>query len=272
MAAGGRPGWPGQGYGRGVAPISLQMYTVRELTTEGRHAAVLQEIAAIGYQGVEGGADFGLSRKEFRWLVEDLGMCVSSTWGPVPESDAAVQELMDIAGELGTDNLVGGLWIPDFESEEAVWRTAERIAYGLPALRKAGLSYSLHNHWMEFEPLGAGLKIDLLARLCPELLFEVDVYWAANFGANDPAEQVRRLRDRIELLHVKDGPLERGQPHVAVGSGKMDVPAVLGAADPGRLRWLVVELDDCATDMMQAVRESHGYLVGNGLAAGARAV
>ena len=38
------------------------------------------------------------------------------------------------------------------------------------------------------------------------------------------------------------------------------------------LRWNVVELDSCDTDMLTAVRDSYQYLVGKGLARGNRAV
>jgi len=255
-----------------MTPISIQLYTVREEAKDGRHPEIFRQIAEAGYKGVEGGAGYGLDRREFRAMVEDLGMVVSSTWGPVPENDEAVQELMDAAGELGTKNLVGGLWIEDFEDEDAIRRTADRLNYGLPALRRAGLSYSLHNHWMEFEPLGNRLKVDLLADLCPDLLFEIDIYWCTNFGVNNAKEQVRKLRDRVELLHVKDGPQVKGRSHVAVGQGTINVPEALAEADPDRLRWLVVELDECDTDMMAAVRSSYDYLVGNGLASGNRAV
>jgi hypothetical protein len=55
---------------------------------------------------------------------------------------------------------------------------------------------------------------------------------------------------------------------LAVGSGKMDVPAVINAADPKVLQWLVVELDNCATDMLTAVAQSYAYLTHNGLAQG----
>jgi hypothetical protein len=69
-------------------------------------------------------------------------------------------------------------------------------------------------------------------------------------------------------LHIKDGPLVRDAPMVAVGSGKMDIPSVVAAADPAVLRWLIVELDTCATDMLEAVGKSYGYLVSKGLAKG----
>ena len=40
--------------------------------------------------------------------------------------------------------------------------------------------------------------------------FEIDTYWAANFGACDPAEQVSKFKARTPLLHIKDGPLDQG--------------------------------------------------------------
>ena len=39
-------------------------------------------------------------------------------------------------------------------------------------------------------------------------------------------------------------------------------------AGAGVTEWMVVEIDSCATDMMEAVERSYKYLVGNKLAAG----
>jgi hypothetical protein len=57
---------------------------------------------------------------------------------------------------------------------------------------------------------------------------------------------------------------------VAVGKGKMPTRKVIDAADANVLPWLVVELDACATDMLQAVRDSYDWLIGEGLARGRR--
>jgi len=79
---------------------------------------------------------------------------------------------------------------------------------------------------------------------------------------------VRQYAKRIPCLHIKDGPLVQGKPHTAVGKGKMKMAPIIAAADPKVLEWLIVELDECATDMMQAVRDSYAYLTGEGLAEG----
>ena len=104
----------------------------------------------------------------------------------------------------------------------------------------------------------------------PDVFSEMDTYWASNFGRVDVPALVAKHAGRLPILHLKDGPLVQGEPHTAVGGGKMDVPALVNAADPNVLQWLVVELDDCATDMMQAVRDSYEYLTGQGLAEGNR--
>ena len=97
---------------------------------------------------------------------------------------------------------------------------------------------------------------------------------SANWTSTGPPSPVRTPprssppQARLPLLHIKDGTLEKDAPHVAVGSGKLDMPAIIGAADPNVLEWLMVELDNCATDMTEAVRQSYAYLTGQGLGAG----
>ena len=117
-------------------------------------------------------------------------------------------------------------------------------------------------------PIEGRLPYHVLYEQCPDLLFEVDTYWASNFGACDPAEEVAKVNDRAPLLHIKDGSNERNRAHVAVGDGVMDIPAIIGAADEAVLEWVVVELDACDTDMLEAIQRSYVYLTETDLATG----
>ncbi len=85
------------------------------------------------------------------------------------------------------------------------------------------MRFGYHNHWWEFDVEGGRFKYDLLMEQAPDIFGELDIYWAANFGAVKVPEVVKKYRSRMPLLHVKDGPLVKDQPHVAVGAGKMDV-------------------------------------------------
>jgi sugar phosphate isomerase/epimerase len=106
----------------------------------------------------------------------------------------------------------------------------------------------------------------MLDYLDKSVLFELDVYWVTTAGAN-PAAIVKELGQRAPLLHIKDGPCVKGQPMTAVGDGKVDVAAV-AQASAATAKWMIVELDSCATDMLAAVKKSYGYLVGKGFARG----
>lgn len=249
-----------------MTPLSVQLYSLREAADEdlGR---VLERLAAIGYQGVEPFALHGMTPEAFKARVEDLGMAVSSSHHPWANR-AATSEVVDTVGALGLTRACGGFEPEDFKDMDAVKRTADTVNAIIDALAPHGIDLFLHNHWWEFLPVGDRLGFEHIAERCPRVLFEIDTYWAANFGAVDAPAQIRRVKDRVPLLHVKDGPLIKGMAHVAAGDGKMDIRGVLGAADPNVLEWAIVELDACDSDMMTAVERSYRYLTRHGLAAG----
>jgi sugar phosphate isomerase/epimerase len=95
---------------------------------------------------------------------------------------------------------------------------------------------------------------------------QVDTYWVQVGGA-DPASVVAGLGDRVRSLHIKDGPADGiSSPNSAVGSGVMDVPAIVAANSS--VQWHIVELDACATDMTDAVAQSYRYLTEQELSRG----
>ena len=249
-----------------MKPLSVQLYSLREECAED-FDAVLERVAAIGYRGVEPFHLFGKTPQAFKAQVEGLGLAVSSSHHPWANR-APLNEVVDTVGALGLNRAAGGFGADDFTDLDAVKRTADTINGLVEALGRHGIALFLHNHWWEFAPIDGRLGYHHIAELCPEVQFEVDTYWAANFGAVDVAAEVARVNDRAPLLHIKDGPLEQGKAHVAVGDGKMDIAGIINAADPDVLEWIIVELDACDTDMMTAVEKSHRYLTSHGLAAG----
>jgi sugar phosphate isomerase/epimerase len=249
-----------------VTPVSVQLYSLRE-ASEQDFDAVLEELAAIGYAGVEPFNLFGKSPREFREQVESLGMRVSSSHTPWANRSPA-NEVVEALAELGLNRAIGGFMPDDFKDLDAVRRTADTCQGLIDQLGPQGIELAIHNHWWEFALMDGRPAMHHLAEMVPDLHYELDTYWAANFGACDPAQELARIASKAPLLHIKDGPLEKKQPMVAVGQGKVDIAAVIAAADPETVEWLVVELDACATDMMTAIRESYEYLTGNGLAEG----
>lgn len=249
-------------------PLSVQLYSLRE-ESQKDFIGVLKFLSKTGYAGVEPAIGlYGLKTKAFVDLVADLGMKISSSHFPYATPDN-ISEVVDTAKAFGVDTVGGGYGPDDFKDPDAILRTAEKTNIILDKLRGSGVQLFLHNHHWEFEKLPDGrFKYDLFLEHCAKVLLEIDTYWAANFGANDPAKAVARYADRAVLLHIKDGSLQRDVPQVAVGQGKMKIPAVVKAADPKVLRWLVVELDNCVGDMKQAIADSYKYMTSKGLGHG----
>lgn len=249
-------------------PLSIQLYSVRE-TAAKDFVGVLKGIAAIGYRGVEFAGLHGHKPGDLRRVLDDLGLAASSTHAALPTKDN-LQETVDTAGALGYTMVISGKGPGDFKTLDAVQAAADQFQQGADLLKGTGLRLGYHNHWWEMERFGDRFGLEVFLDRAPDVFSQVDVYWACNFGAVDVPALVRRHAARIPLLHLKDGPLVKDQPHTAVGRGRMRMRPIVEAADPGVLEWLVVELDSCATDMMQAVRDSYAYLTGEGLAEGKR--
>jgi sugar phosphate isomerase/epimerase len=128
-----------------------------------------------------------------------------------------------------------------------------------------GYSFGYHNHDFEFVTVGDQQAIDILiAELDPAIFLEIDAYWA-QVGGREPNALLESLGARAPLVHVKDGPATKDDPQVALGEGAIDIH---GLAKASQAEWFVVELDKCATDMMEAIEKSYQYLVGEGLARG----
>jgi sugar phosphate isomerase/epimerase len=250
-------------------PISIQLYTVREAAAKD-FFGVLKQIAEIGYVGVESAGLHGKTPKEVRKVLDDLGLKMSSAHVGLPTKET-LNEAVDTAKTLGYSILVTGYGPDQFKTADSIKAAAAKFQEGAALLKPHGLKLGYHNHWWEFDKVDGKLGYDIFMAEAKDVLGQLDIYWATNFGAVNTPDVIKRYGKRVPLLHVKDGPLVKDQPHTAVGSGKVNIPACVKAADPQALQWLIVELDACATDMMEAVRQSYKYLAGtSGLAGGKR--
>ena len=250
------------------APIALQLYTVRDALARD-FAAVIGKIAAIGYVGVETAGFPGTTPQQAAALFRELGLAVPSAHTALPLGDQK-NLVLDTMGELGCKRIVA----PSPPEEANKYQTLDHIRLACDLFNEAnavalanGLTFGIHNHWREFEQVdGRYVYQVLLEHLEPEVFFQIDTYWVKTAGVN-PAKVVRELGARTPLLHIKDGPCVKDEPQVAVGDGAMDVPAIVQAAGDAT-EWMIVELDQCATDMLETVEKSYHYLVGEGLARG----
>jgi sugar phosphate isomerase/epimerase len=202
----------------------------------------LDAVKAMGITNIEFSNLFGLAAPELRKLLDARGMTCSS-YGV--GYDAAVGKTDEVARDALA---LGATYVrvasiphkPPFTAERAREVAAEFNRVGKELRERHGLTFCYHNHGFEFLPHGDGTLFDLLmAETRPEDVgIEIDILWA-HFPGVDPAKLIDRYGSRVKLMHLKD--LKRGvqgdfsgrtdpENDVVLGSGQIDVPAVLRAA------------------------------------------
>jgi len=246
-----------------MKPVALQLYTVRDYL-EKDFVRTLKEVAQAGYKGVEPAGLYGHDPREVRRILDDLGLTVCSDHIAKDWLDD-VNRIVETAQVLGYDHPVTGFDRDRFTDVDSIKAAAEKFQKAAEALKPHGLKLGYHNHYWEMQQFDGKYGLEIFLENAPDVWAQIDVYWASNFGQVDVPALVAKWSKRTLTLHIKDGPMVRGAKQTAVGAGKMDIPACVSAADPEVLRWLIVELDHCEGDMLQAVRDSVRYLGSNKL-------
>jgi sugar phosphate isomerase/epimerase len=133
-------------------------------------------------------------------------------------------------------------------------------------LAKEGITLQYHNHHFEFTKYGVragkggqrGIDI-LYERSDPEALqAELDIGWVARAGA-DPLAYIRRLKGRLDQVHVKDWGIAGREPTwMPIGEGNLNWPPILKACRAAGTKFYIYEQDNCPTnkDPFQAARIS----------------
>lgn len=247
-------------------PVALQLYSVRELLEQDFEGTV-RRVAAMGYLGVEpyGGMPGGLA--EAASLFEELELEICNSHIGFPD-DANKDAVLAVAEAFSLSRAAVAYLPPAcFETLDAIKRTCERINRASEFTRANDLQLGYHNHWWEFKNLDGQSTVEvMLQELDAAVFLEIDTYWV-QVGGLDAVSVIEQAGSRAPLIHLKDGSLNKDDAQVAVGSGKMDVPAIVSASAE-TAEWHIVELDRCDSEMLQAVQDSYTYLTENGLARG----
>lgn len=246
-------------------PLGIQLYSVREALQQD-FTGTIERIAGIGYATVETAGFPGTSPQDAAALFNRLGLQAPSAHIALPLGDQR-NEVLETMEAIGAKYLVCAYLPPEqFTTVDDIRRNCERLNVANAVARENGLTLLYHNHWWEYTQTDFGLPYRvMLEHLEPSVGFELDAYWA-KVGGCDPAAVLRELGERVPLLHIKDGPATKDEPMTAVGNGVMDYTTLIPAAEHVQSHF--VEIDRCATDMMQAVEKSFRYLTEKGLAHG----
>ena len=267
-------------------PVGLQLFTFFGIIDEDVKGT-LTKIAAVGYKEMESafskkGGYYGMKPKEFKALVNDLGMSWKShhvlgapfklpkgykmplgadgkpmVIPPMMNLRDNMQQLVDEAAEGGIQYLVCAN-APTGTLEE-IKSSIEILNKTGEAAKKAGLQFAYHNHDMEFKAIDGQVPYHLLLTETDAkyVKMELDLAWAVK-GGHDPVQLFKDHPGRFPLWHVKD--LDASHTNILpAGSGTIDFKRIFAASSSAGMQHFFVEHDN-PKDAFASIKSSYEYI------------
>lgn len=240
-----------------IAPQpAAQMYTLREFTrTPADIARTLKKVKAIGYDHVQLSALGPIDPHELKTILDGEGLGVCATHVSYQRLQDDLPALIAEHQLWGCKHVGLGSLPKELHNAEGYARFAREGSTWAHRLAEAGLTFSYHNHAIEFQKYGERLGIEILFEDSDPTVFfaEIDTYWVQH-GGGDPAAWIRRLQGREPLVHFKDMTVVDNQPVMAeVGEGNLNWPEILRACREAGVEWYIVEQDWCARDPFESL-------------------
>ena len=251
-----------------TAPLGVQTFTFRK-SFPNSVEKTLDTIKMLGFTEIEGGGG-KLSPEEFKKLCDARGIKIPSTGAGFEQLMSSPDSVAMRAKALGAKYVMCA-WVPHkkgaFNLDDAkkavdVFNKAGKV------LKEQGITLCYHAHGYEFQPYANGTLLDyIFENTNPEYVsFEMDIMWVY-FGGGDPVALLKKYGNRWKLMHLKD--LKKGTPKdltgltpedndVPLGTGELDIPAILKAAKAVGIAHYFIE--DESGHVMDQVPKSIAYL------------
>jgi sugar phosphate isomerase/epimerase len=266
-------------------PIGLQLYSVRD-AMEKDFKGTLQQVKAMGYDGVEFAGLFNNSPAQVKAWCEEIGLNPISAHVPLADMLADIDKVIADYKAVGCKYIV----VPYVTEErrpggELFMQMVEEIRAIGEKCKAAGLVLLYHNHDFEFKKLESGeFGLDYLYANVPADLLqtELDQCWV-KYSGQDPVAYLQKYSGRSPVVHLKDFHKEgeqEGDPYALIGlnegekkqntafefrplgKGVQDIPSIIAASEAAGSKWLIVEQDQpsMGKSPMECVAMSMEYL------------
>jgi len=260
-------------------PIAVQLYSVRRDCAQNFDAA-LQQVAAMGFVGVEFAGYYGYANKAAALAarLKALNLKVAGTHLRMPDLRGdALKATIDFHKTIGCRFLLvpGDAAFTDPEKSKALADEFNKLAQTLKPL---GMACGFHNHTGEFKKDGEKTYWDLFAeRTTKDVILQQDCGWTLAAGF-DPVAYVRKYPGRTRTAHFKPTVVPAGATaaraagaaagaaHTAgapkraiLGQDSVDWKGVYAACrEVGGTEWIVVEQETYPDNKppMDCTRES----------------
>ncbi|MBB4079722.1 sugar phosphate isomerase/epimerase [Lewinella aquimaris] len=231
-----------------LTAFGIQLYTLRDMMPTDPKGT-LKQIADMGYTQIEGyegnqGLFWGMEPQEWKDYLDELGLTMVSTHCNINENFA---EKAEQVASIGVDYLICSYIGP--QDGKAGWDAViEKFNECGRICAEHGIRFAYHNHAYSFEEVdGIVPQAYLMDNTDDTVDYEMDIYWVVTGGA-DPIEWLNKYPNKWTLCHVKDrkkgATAEEHEASVDLGTGSIDFPKVLAAAEEQGMEYYILEQED----------------------------
>jgi inosose dehydratase len=241
-----------------TARAAAMKYGYAAITWGANVTQAIEDISAVGFHAIqlrsEAFAQFGDRPAALKDLLDrhHLTMAVLSSGNLSIDPAKEESEIATHVSHAKFVKAVGGAYLQVIDERPKgraiVADDYRRLGRLLTRLGQrtadAGVPLVYHHHMNSLgeKPDEVAAVLDAADRRHVKLLFDTAHYQQ---GGGDPVAAIRRYRDWIQVLHLKDvEPFNNSYRFVELGRGRVDLPAVFKALDDiGFDGWAIVELD-----------------------------
>ena len=231
----------------------IQLYSVKDFMAKDVRRT-LCELAAMGYTMVQPAGFFGLSAEEFKAYCDEFGLRVCGSHHQFKDlEDENFEKTVAYLKTIGCDRFI--ISSTGTSNTAQIDVAVERFNKYAPRLRAEGIEMMFHNHYREFMINSTGEVAHVELQKRPDIGFEIDVYWAYRGGVT-PLYLLEQLKERISVIHVKDGTMECDAP---LGEGTTPIAEIVAWAKKNGVD-MVVENEPTADKQMIEAKICIDYL------------
>lgn len=240
--------------------ISLQLYSIRDAVNELGFERVLEEVAKMGYTGVEFAGRGDVSAKDMKKYLDNAGLKAISSHTGYPILKDELDAEMEYMGYLGAKYIA----CPSapFGTLSQIEETAEVLNKAGEKMAANGMILSYHNHAPElWLTVNGKVALDYFFEITnPDFVkAQLDVFHVQRADV-DPYEYVKKYAYRMPTIHLKQMESVDNKEDARAGAGIIDFRKLIDITSATGTVEYIYE-DEGRGDQLEMARVSAEYLL-----------
>lgn len=275
-----------------MAKLGVQMMMVKEAVAAEGMFKVLEKLAALDIHCVEV-SQIPMDQQntdDLARAIDELGLevgALSVSLHPKAGIDSLSGEFEKVVADCKRLNVrfvrIGMMPFEAMVSKAATEAWAQELNPYALKLQAEGITLCYHNHHADLIQFDGERIFDIVRRVAPAVLFEVDLHWVQR-GGMAPLDMLEEYAGVCKLIHVKDyrvaalpqeaidlfnaGNVAEGYDKFVniiqfaeVGQGNMNWPKLMPAAKAAGAEYFFIEQDmTYGRDPFDCIKDSREYL------------